>query len=144
MAPSPPLTRIQAALLRASSELTKLNLPFALVGGLAVSLRGEPRFTRDIDLAVSVASDRDTESIILALQAKRYRVFLLVEQESKGRIATVRLQAEAEEEEGVVVDLLFASCGIETELVHAAEQRGFQRHRDLKAGLQRAIDDARD
>jgi hypothetical protein len=29
--------------------------PWALVGGLAVSVRVEPRFTRDIDIAVGVA-----------------------------------------------------------------------------------------
>jgi|GEM_PF-4672787 len=29
--------------------------PFALVGGLAVSVRGEVRFTRDVDLAREMA-----------------------------------------------------------------------------------------
>lgn len=37
------------------SELDGAGSPWALVGGLAVSARLEPRFTRDIDLAVSVA-----------------------------------------------------------------------------------------
>ncbi len=35
---------------------------FALVGGLAVSARSEPRFTRDIDLAVAVDGDQQAES----------------------------------------------------------------------------------
>ena len=30
---------------------------FALVGGLAVSARTEPRFTRDLDFAIAVADD---------------------------------------------------------------------------------------
>jgi hypothetical protein len=42
----------------------------ALVGGLAVSARTEPRFTRDADLAVAVASDAEAESLIRALYAE--------------------------------------------------------------------------
>ena len=34
---------------------------FALIGGLAVSARSEPRFTRDADFAVSVGSDAEAE-----------------------------------------------------------------------------------
>jgi len=43
-----------------------------------------------------------------------------VEQESAGRLAQVRLMPGGEPEEGVVVDLLFASSGIEREIVEAA------------------------
>lgn len=38
----------------------------ALVGGLAVSVRTEPRFTRDVDLAVAVGSDEEAERIVAA------------------------------------------------------------------------------
>ena len=34
----------------------------ALIGGLAVSARTEPRFTRDADLAVAVTSDAEAEA----------------------------------------------------------------------------------
>jgi hypothetical protein len=37
---------------------------FALVGGLAVSIRTEPRFTRDADLAVALANDAEVEALI--------------------------------------------------------------------------------
>jgi hypothetical protein len=37
---------------------------FALVGGLAVSVRAEVRFTRDVDLAVAVSSDAEAESLV--------------------------------------------------------------------------------
>jgi len=37
---------------------------WALVGGLAVSVRTEPRFTRDLNLAVAVSNDREAESIL--------------------------------------------------------------------------------
>lgn len=38
-----------------------------LVGGLAVSARSDPRFTRDVDLAVAVDGDADGEALIRAL-----------------------------------------------------------------------------
>jgi predicted nucleotidyltransferase len=37
-------------------HLDAIDAPFAVIGGLAASARGEARFTRDIDLAVSVAT----------------------------------------------------------------------------------------
>ena len=43
-----------------------------------------------------------------------------VEQEATGRIATVRLMA-GDDEGGVVLDLLFASSGVEPEIVEEAE-----------------------
>jgi hypothetical protein len=41
---------------------------FALVGGLAVSLRAEVRFTRDVDLAV-VAQEEGQRSVLPCLRA---------------------------------------------------------------------------
>ena len=50
-----------------------------------------------------------------------YVVQALLEQEAAGRIATVRLGRPGAGEEDVVVDLLFASSGIEHEVVAGAE-----------------------
>ncbi len=102
------------ALDRAVTDLRELGAPFALVGGLAVSIRTEPRFTRDADIAVSVASDVEAERLVHALVQRRYQTSMLVEREATGRLATIRLTPP----EGVVVcDLLFASSGIEPEIV---------------------------
>ncbi len=38
-------------------ELHAQKMEAALVGGVAVSVRTEPRFTRDVDLAVAVPDD---------------------------------------------------------------------------------------
>jgi hypothetical protein len=90
---------------------------YALVGGLAVSVRGEVRFTRDVDLAVVVQDDRDAERLVWALAGRGFRPVASVEHESVGRLATVRLGTPS----GVVVDLLFASSGIEAEVVASAD-----------------------
>jgi hypothetical protein len=121
MAAITPLSRVEATLGRAADDLDALGRRWALVGGLAVSARTEPRFTRDADLAVRVTDDRDAEALVLALQERGYRVLSAVEQEATGRLAAVRLAPQWETGRGVVVDLLFASSGIEPEVVAAAE-----------------------
>ncbi len=45
--------------------LRRQRVPFALVGGLAVSIRGEVRFTRDVDIAVSVDGDEPFHLILV-------------------------------------------------------------------------------
>jgi len=109
---------LDLALEAACADLTLRAIPFALVGGLAVSLRSRVRFTRDIDLAVRLDSDAEVERLTLALQASGYRVKALVEQDEQHRIATVRLVAPA----GVVVDLLTASSGLEAEVIARAPE----------------------
>ena len=51
------VTSLEAALRQIHTDLTDAHVSFALVGGLAVSARTEPRFTHDADLAVALASD---------------------------------------------------------------------------------------
>ena len=102
--------------------MDRLGRSWAVVGGLAVSARTEPRFTRDIDLALAVANDADAEALVRTLVASGYRVLASLEQEAVGRLATVRLEAPGEGPSGVVVDLLFASSGVEPEVVRAADR----------------------
>jgi predicted nucleotidyltransferase len=119
MAEDSRLNRLEAALRAASAALS--GHPWALVGGLAVSARTEPRFTRDVDLAVAVSDDAEAEALVHSLLGSGYRVLAMVEQQAQRRLATVRLQLPGETAGGVVVDLLFASSGIEAEVVASAE-----------------------
>jgi predicted nucleotidyltransferase len=118
---SPIVNPLESALRRIGAELQKLGGAWALIGGLAVGVRAEPRTTRDVDLAVAVASDREAESIVFHLQALGYRILAVLEQKATARLATVRLRPPGEREGGVIVDLLFASSGIEPEITQAAE-----------------------
>ncbi len=113
------MTPLQELLRRAATDLDALGFGFALIGGLAVSVRSQPRFTADVDLAVSVASDKEAENLVRGLRDRGWRIEALVEQEDTGRLATVRLLGE--EEGAPVVDLLFASSGLEPEIVAEAE-----------------------
>jgi hypothetical protein len=57
---------------RAATDLSEFGARFALVGGLAVSAWGEPRYTRDVDLAVGVDGDEEAEQVIRELSARDY------------------------------------------------------------------------
>jgi predicted nucleotidyltransferase len=102
---------------RVLSALDQENVKGCIVGGLAVSARCDPRFTRDVDIAVVVNTDEQAEALIHALAAHGLQIDGLVEQEAVGRLAMARLSTE----DGLSIDLLIASSGIETEIVTNAE-----------------------
>jgi hypothetical protein len=97
---------LEAALRHAADDLDKSGRLWALVGGFAVSARVEPRFTRDVDVAVMVDGDPAAEKLVRSLLVDGYGVLSSVEHDS-GRLATVRLTRTVQGAE-VVVDLLFA------------------------------------
>lgn len=102
----------------AASRLRAIGARWAVIGGIAVGARTVPRFTQDIDLAVMVADDSEAERLVAGLMPTGLRVVTLIEQSATGRLATVRFSLE--HDENAVIDLLFASCGIEPELVAEA------------------------
>jgi len=106
----------EQALAEIAPHLCERGHAYALVGGLAVSVRGEVRFTRDVDLAVAVADDSEAEQLVFDLRAVGYRVVATVEHQRHKRLATARLMSP----NGVVIDLMFASCGVEHEVVSRA------------------------
>jgi hypothetical protein len=112
---------LEAVLRRALSDLARAGVRGAIIGGQAVSARREFRFTRDVDFALSVGDDREAERVVAVFLASGYRLLSMLEQTATGRCATARLVPPGESEAGAILDLLFASCGIEPELVAAAD-----------------------
>jgi hypothetical protein len=110
------LTAVELTLAAAATELSARGKRFALVGGLAVSVRAEVRFTRDVDFAVAVADDGEAEALAFELRNHGYSVAASVEHDAVARLATLRLVSP----QRVKVDLLFASSGIESEAVARA------------------------
>lgn len=111
------VSALGAAVSRAASDLSALGARWAMIGGLAVSARTAPRFTKDLDLVVAVADDAASEALIHQLRARGYVPQEIVEHEHVDRLSTVRLIADPLD---VAVDVLFASSGIEEEIVAAA------------------------
>ncbi|HEX6813572.1 MAG TPA: nucleotidyl transferase AbiEii/AbiGii toxin family protein [Planctomycetota bacterium] len=102
-------------------DLTRLGVRCALVGGIAVGLRTRPRTTKDVDFSVAVASDRQAEQIVHRLCGAGYTARQILQQVDTGRLATVRLVTPESAGDEPDLDLLFAACGIEPEIVDAAE-----------------------
>src|SRR4051794_31163450 len=65
---------LSVALATAVTELGDAEIPFALVGGLAMGVRADPRVTRDIDLVVPVRDDAEAEARVFALQQRGFLV----------------------------------------------------------------------
>jgi predicted nucleotidyltransferase len=119
---SSPVSPLETTLRRVAADLASSDRPWALIGGLAIAVRAEPRTTRDVDLAVAVSGDQEAEALVYTLQSLGYTARTIIEQQATGRLATVRFKPPIAELDCAIVDLLFASSGIEREIVEAAEE----------------------
>lgn len=115
------MTRVEEALRRIVADLRCSSRAFALVGGFAVSARSEPRFTRDVDLVVAVPDDAAAEELLAELRSRGYALVAAVEQLAADRLATARLASPCARDDELIVDLLFASSGVEAEIAARAE-----------------------
>lgn len=112
------MTPVESALRDASADLSAVKARWTLIGGLAVSARTDPRFTKDLDFAVAVGTDDEAEDVVHRLRSRNYQPVQILEQDYVERLSGVRLVRQGSD---VVVDLLFASSGIENEIVAAAD-----------------------
>lgn len=112
---------VEGTLIQLASDLETLSVRWALIGGLAVSALAEPRTTGDVDVVIAVADDPEAERATLDLQARGYQIHSVLEH-AAGRISTVRLLAPGSARPRILVDLLFASSGIEPEIAALAER----------------------
>jgi hypothetical protein len=118
------MNRLEQALIRLDTDLRSLGFAWALIGGLAVSVRAQPRTTWDLDAAIAVASDGEAEGLVMSLRARGYLdqpEGALLEQKDVGRLAGMRLLAPGQLEQNLGIDLLFASSGVETEIAAEAD-----------------------
>ena len=109
--------KLLVALASAVAELANAEIRFALVGGLAMAVRADPRVTRDIDFVVPVRDDEEAESRVFALQQRGFVVESVFVRRG-GRISTVRTRHRSAPE--VFIDFLFSNARIEDEIVTAA------------------------
>lgn len=111
------MTRLEAALAEVVSVLDGVGIPYALIGGLAVSLWGEVRATLDIDLALWVNEDRIPETVN-ALCAR----LAPLPKDPVGFVQSTRVLP-VMTSQGVRADLIFGALPAERELVERARER---------------------
>lgn len=105
---------------RAIELLSGLGVRFAVVGGIAVSFRAIERLTKDLDLAVAVEDDASAQNVVREFSQLGYLIDDVLEHDMADRMATVRMVSQGDNP--MYVDLLFASSGIESEIVDTAEE----------------------
>lgn len=119
---------LESVLATVAADLDALGVSWAVVGGLAVSARAEPRLTRDVDIAVAVRDDAQAELLTRALMNLGYQVLAHLELTATSRLATVRFLPPSSDPNRVVVDLLFASSGIEPEIATSSPRSAIGSH----------------
>jgi hypothetical protein len=112
------VSALAGAIHRIVEWLSSNQVPYCLVGGLAVSFRTIERATRDVDLVLGVKSDKEAESLIRELRGIGFAPVEVLQRRESGAISTVRLLSA--EFPGIYLDLLFCACGIELEVVQSA------------------------
>lgn len=123
--------------------LEEEGVPAAAVGGLAVSVRTTPRFTRDVDLAVAVADDVHAErlSVFLGLAAPVART---------GHLIALKVLARDDRKRpldrvdliGLIAVAAPAAVAAAREALRLIEARGFHRGRDLAAAFEAVLAEA--
>jgi len=89
----------------------------ALVGGVAVGVWGEERFTKDLDFALAVKTDKDAEKLVKAMVDKGFRIETVLEHKPSDSIALVIFSSPTSDKIPYRVDLIFMQTGIEKEVV---------------------------
>ena len=118
------MSELDEALTALASWLDRHRIPYMVIGGFAVSIWGEPRFTRDLDITVSVPA----ENVPTTIDLVRSEFTALVADPAKfvadTRVFPIMVGA-------VPVDLIFAALPYEDEAISRAKAT------ELKTGVVR-------
>jgi hypothetical protein len=137
------LIELAAVLQDMANELTRLGFRFALVGGLAVSIRGQPRFTNDADLAVAVGADAEAERLSRELQSRGYQLLAQLEHRDtalRGHLIAMKVLSASDKRPLDRADLLYliqrsddADLRLARSSLETVQARGCDSARDLQA-----------
>ena len=131
--PSTPNPHLSSALHSLVEWLTRQEIPYVLIGGVAVSLLAKPRFTQDVDLAVSFDLDRLEELIATGathgLTPRRQDALAFAR---RNRVLLLRHDATA-----ISVDMSFIAMPFEEEMIASAQVAEIE---DLQLRLPRPAD----
>ncbi len=108
---------LHKALVDVTELLKARQFPYAVIGGLAVSLRGEPRVTADVDLVLGITIDAAIDLIPLLKGTSLEPLFSGVEEVVK-RAFILPLRHRPT---GVKVDLAIGLSGFERQAIARAE-----------------------
>ena len=108
------MTAHEGTLIAVARCLEELQVPYAVIGGLANAVWGEPRSTLDIDVAVRVEEGR-MPAVIDEL-ARRFHSMTADPRDFVARTSVLPLRSES----GVRVDVVFARLPFEDDVIRRA------------------------
>ncbi len=121
-------TPVEQELRKAVTDLDALRVRWALVGGLAISVRSVPRFTKDLDFAVAVANDSEAEDAPVA---------------TTGHLIALKTLAGRNQDLTDLGSLIPSASAEDLEIARQAvrliHERGFNREQDIVADLGKLI-----
>ena len=105
-----------------SRFLSSQEIPFAVIGGIAVIVRGEPRFTADVDVVAGIELDRALE-LIEATERSPFRT-LFPDADEVVRTSFILPLQHVDTE--ITVDLAIGLSGFERNMIARAESVDFE------------------
>jgi predicted nucleotidyltransferase len=112
------MQRFETLLSKVSQALEHAGIPYMVIGGQAVLVHGEPRFTRDIDITLGVDTDR-AESI---RSIARELLLKPGEEATDDFVKRNAVLSVEDPESGIVVDFIFSFLPYERQAIQRAKQ----------------------
>jgi predicted nucleotidyltransferase len=113
---SRPESDFDGLIARLAQALTDRGLPFMVIGGQAVLLHGEPRFTADIDITLAASPDRLDDVIAVCAAAW----LTVLPQDAAGFVRQTFVLPAAERQTGMRVDFIFSTTDYEAQAIGRA------------------------
>ena len=110
------MEKFQRHIERAAQALNEANIPYMVIGGQAVLMHGEPRFTRDIDITLGVDVN-ELEKVLRVVKKISLISVVPNEKEFAQHNNVLLLQ---DEKDGVRFDLLFSFLPYERQAIRRA------------------------
>jgi predicted nucleotidyltransferase len=101
---------------RLAQALTDRRLPFMVIGGQAVLLHGEPRFTADIDITLAASPDRLDDVIAVCSSAG----LAVLPEDAADFVGQTFVLPAADRDSGVRVDFIFSTTDYEAQAIRRA------------------------
>ena len=108
---------LEAAVGQAAAVFESLGIPYMLIGGLAVSVWGEPRATLDADFAVWTEPDDFEQTVLRLCESFQCLTRNPIEFTRSARVLPVKTQR------GTRVDIIFGGLPWEKEAIARAQQK---------------------
>ena len=113
----------EKTLKKLAASLTKAKVPYMVIGGQAVLVYGEPRFTRDIDVTLGIGTEDINEILAVCKKAR----LIPIEKDIKSFVSETMVLPAKDSATGIRVDFIFSFTPYEAKAIKRARKLKFGR-----------------